>query len=165
MVSLTPMNKQNILISACLVGNPVRYNGTDLLMEHPLLKTWKEQGCLFSICPEVSGGMSIPRAPAEIVSLDSIRVVDINQQDVTEQFLQGAQKTLEFALKNNCHIAIMTENSPSCGSRMIYDGRFAGVKKKGVGITTALLQENGIRVFNQHQISEAHLFLLEAQAE
>lgn len=161
------MNKQNILISACLLGKPVRYNGTDLLIEHPLLKLWQQEGRLLSICPEVSGGMTIPRAPAEIVTStktsDIIRVIDINHQNVTRAFLQGAQITLEFALKNNCCVAIMTESSPSCGSSTVYDGSFTGIKRNGEGITTALLQKNGIAVFNQHQLSEVQSLLLEAQ--
>lgn len=153
------MNQTNILISACLLGQPVRYNGTDLLQEHPRIKIWQQQKRLISICPEVAGGMSTPRAPAEIVSLKPIKVVDYNQHDVSAEFTQGAHKALEMALNNNCIIAILTENSPSCGSNHIYDGSFSGIKKKGVGITTKLLEQNNIRVFSQNQIDEANLFL------
>lgn len=154
-------NKPNILISACLLGNPVRYDGTYLLIDHPLLKTWQEEGRLISICPEVAGGMSTPRAPAEIISSDTLKVINCNDQDVTEEFLTGAQKALEVALKNNCRIAIMTESSPSCGSSTIYDGSFSGIKTDGIGVTTALLEQNGIRVFNQYQLNDVNLFLSE----
>lgn len=154
-------NKPNILISACLLGNPVRYDGSDLLIKHPLLKTWQEERRLIPICPEVAGGMSIPRAPAEIVKDNTLKVIDCNDKDVTKAFLLGAKTTLELALKNNCSVAIMTESSPSCGSSTIYDGSFSGVKKNGIGVTTALLEKNGIRVFSQHQLKHVEFFLLE----
>jgi len=153
------MNKPNILISACLLGNPVRYDGSDLFIDHPLLKAWQEEGRLISICPEVAGGLSTPRAPAEIVPSDTLKIIDSNDLDVSKEFIAGAQKTLELALKNNCAIAIMTESSPSCGSNTIYDGSFSGTKKDGVGVTTALLEKNGIQVFNQHQLDKAISYL------
>jgi len=128
----------NILISACLLGNPVRYNGTDLLIEHPLIKKWKEQGRLISVCPEVEGGMSVPRAPAEITKGDGktvlsgkSRVIDNTGEDVTNAFIKGALKTLKVALDNDCVAAILTEHSPSCGSNMVYDGSFSKTKREG----------------------------------
>ena len=141
------------------MGNPVRYNGTDLQLTHPIIETWQHQGRLIPVCPEVSGGMSTPRAAAEIVSSKPYMVMDSNNNDVTEAFTLGANNTLKLALENNCVIAIMTESSPSCGSSTIYDGSFSGIKKGGAGITTTLLEKNGIRVFSQFQIEEATLFL------
>ena len=154
------IRKHNILISACLLGSPVRYNGTDLLIEHPLLKAWQLQGRLFSICPEVTGGLTIPRAPAETTRNETLEVIDCNHQDVTKAFVLGAQKTLEYATEKGCSVAIMTENSPSCGSSIIYDGSFSGTKIVGVGITTALLEKNSIRVFNQYQLNELQAYLI-----
>ena len=151
------MQSTKILISACLLGDPVRYNGTDLLIDHPLLKQWQQQKRLISICPEVSGGMPVPRAPAEIQNGDGYlvlnhkaRVLDSQQDDVTQAFMRGANKTLELALKHDCKIAILTERSPSCGSQNIYDGTFSNNRIKGMGVTAALLTQHGIRVFNQH---------------
>ncbi len=158
--------QQNILISACLLGSPVRYNGTDLLIDHPLLKQWEKEGRLISLCPEVAGGMPTPRAPAEItggngesVLLKNAHVIDSQGEDVTNQFILGANKALEFAQKNNCVAAILTERSPSCGSSIIYDGSFSGVRKTGMGVTTALLEQNGIRVFNQDQLDELKSYI------
>ncbi len=158
--------KQNILISACLLGNPVRYNGTDLLLDHPLIKKWELEGRLISICPEVAGGLPTPRAPAEIVNGGGGSVLSkksnvINKQgeDVSDAFILGAHEALTLAKENNCHAAILTERSPSCGSNIIYDGSFSNIKKKGVGVTSALLEQNGIKVFNQNQLEalKAHL--------
>ncbi len=150
---------QNILISACLLGSPVRYNGTDLLVNHPLLKAWQQQGRLFPICPEVTGGLPTPRAPAEIIGREPIEVVNCHRQDVTQAFILGAKKTLAFAIRNSCSTAILTENSPSCGSHIIYDGSFSGTKVEGIGITTELLEQNNIRVFNQYQLTELQEYL------
>lgn len=159
-------SKQNILISACLLGSPVRYNGTDLLIEHSLLKKWQQQGRLISICPEVAGGMSVPRAPAEIKSgngknvLDGkSKVIDVDGNDVTKEFVRGALQALKTALDHDCVAAILTEHSPSCASNMIYDGSFSKKKILGVGVTTSLLEQNHIPVFNQEQLEELEKYL------
>ena len=158
--------KMKILISACLLGNPVRYNATDLFLEHPLLKQWEQEGRLISICPEVAGGLPVPRAPAEITSGDGVavlqlqsKVLDTQQQDVTDAFIKGAQQALLLAQQHHCVAAILTEGSPSCGSQQIYDGSFSATKKTGVGVTTALLEENNIKVFNQYQLEQLEDYL------
>ncbi len=159
-------HKQKILISACLMGEKVRYNGTDLLIEHPLLKQWHRNGRLVSVCPEVTGGLSTPRAPAEIINgngetvlSQQTTVVNNIGEDVTQAFILGAQKTLQIAKENHCIVAILTERSPSCGSNMIYDGSFSGQRIKGMGVTSALLEQHNIRVFNQEQIEQLALYL------
>jgi uncharacterized protein YbbK (DUF523 family) len=150
----------NILISACLLGEKVRYDGTDSLLDHALIKKWQTEGRLIPICPEVAGGLPVPRAPSEIVSHGAtVQIINTENKDVTEQFIQGAQAALQQAQKHHCIAAILTENSPSCGSQSIYDGRFSGTKKQGVGITTALLRKNGVAVFNQYQLAALKRFL------
>ncbi|MCF6189017.1 MAG: DUF523 domain-containing protein [Cocleimonas sp.] len=162
-----PTQPQNILISACLLGNPVRYDGTDLLIDHPLLQQWKKEGRLISICPEVAGGLSTPRAPAEIVGkngasvlLSDTQVINNVGEDVTKAFVFGANKALQLAKANHCIAAVLTERSPSCGSNLIYDGSFSGARKSGMGVTTALLEKNGIRVFNQYQLEKLQRYLI-----
>ena len=159
--------KMNILISACLLGNPVRYNATDLLLTHPLIKKWQSEDRLISICPEVAGGLPVPRSPAEITSGDGLsvlqqqsKVCDKNNTDVSEAFVNGAHQALTLAQQNSCVAAILTEGSPSCGSQQIYDGSFSSTKKTGVGVTTALLEQNNIKVFNQYQLELLEAFLL-----
>jgi uncharacterized protein YbbK (DUF523 family) len=158
---MTKETQGNILVSACLLGNPVRYNSTDLLIEHPLFQKWQAENRLISICPEVAGGMSVPRAPAEIQKGDGksvlggkSRVLDKQGTDVTNAFIRGALQALKMALDNNCVAAILTEHSPSCGSNMIYDGTFSRKKINGVGVTTSLLEQNQIPVFNQEQLED-----------
>lgn len=151
--------QQKILISACLLGSKVRYNSTDLLIKHPLIKKWQQEGRLVPICPEVAGGMSIPRAPAEIINgtgqqviTGKAQVINNIQQNVTKEFILGAQEALKLAKENNCIAAIFTERSPSCGSSQIYDGSFLGKRIEGVGVTSALLIQHKIKVFNQHEL-------------
>jgi len=154
------MTQPLVLISACLLGEKVRYDGGDLLIEHPILKNWLKQALLISVCPEVSGGLPIPRLTAEIqmTNNDSIKVVNIKGADVTAKFSNGARRALQLCQHNNIKIAILTENSPSCGSSNIYDGSFQGNKIVGEGVTAKLLRENNIRIFNQYQIEEAFNF-------
>jgi len=152
----------HILISSCLLGEAVRYNGSHARIDHPLLTRWQAEGRLVSFCPEVSAGLSIPRPPAEIVNGDgasvlenTARVYDNTGKDITRFLLTGAQKALSLARDKDIRIAIFMKKSPSCGSGAIYDGTFNGILHQGVGVTTALLMQNGIRVFNPNQIEQA----------
>ena len=161
-----PDKQPNILISACLLGNPVRYDGTDLFIDHPLIKKWLDQERLIAVCPEVEGGMPVPRAPAEIIKGDGksvlggkSRVMDSEGKDVTTAFIKGALKTLKMALDNECVAAILTEHSPSCGSNRVYDGTFTKTKRDGVGVTTSMLEQNHIPVFNQEQLEDLQAYL------
>lgn len=164
---MTNSNEQpNILISACLLGSPVRYDGTDLFIDHPLIKKWLDQDRLIAVCPEVEGGMSVPRAAAEIINGDGksvlggkSRVIDSEGEDVTNSFIKGALKTLKMALDNDCVAAILTEHSPSCGSNRVYDGTFTKIKRDGVGVTTSMLEQNHIPVFNQEQLEDLQAYL------
>ncbi len=147
-----------ILISACLLGEKVRYDAKDLLLEDEIISQWVKRGALISICPEIAGGLKTPRPPAEIQHLPdkSIKVISISNQDVTESFLIGAKLALNTCQQQNIQMAILTEGSPSCGSSLINDGHFSKNKISGEGITTRLLRQNGIKVFNQHQLSQAN---------
>ncbi len=163
---MTENTQANILVSACLLGSAVRYNGTDLLIDHPLMKKWQAENRLVSICPEVAGGMSVPRAPAEIQNGDGksvlggkSKVLDNEGNDVTNAFIRGALQALKTALDNDCVAAILTEHSPSCGSNMVYDGSFTKKKIAGVGVTTSLLEQNHIPVFNQQQLEDLQIYL------
>ncbi|CAG2157409.1 unnamed protein product [Oppiella nova] len=61
------------LISACLVGENVRYDAKNCL-QHKLKQLLDKQQAVV-ICPEVSGGLSTPRQPAEIVGGDGYQVL------------------------------------------------------------------------------------------
>jgi uncharacterized protein YbbK (DUF523 family) len=158
--------KSKILVSACLLGNKVRYDANDVPTTSDLLDKWNAEGRLVSFCPEVAGGLSVPRLPAEIQSDDgnavldgTAKVLDNQGNDVSENFINGAKKALEAANSNNVKVAILKSKSPSCGSSFIYDGTFSSVQKVGQGVTTALLERNGIKVFSDLEIEKAGEYL------
>lgn len=153
------MNQSNykILISACLLGERVRYDAKQKKLRHPIVEKWLEEEILLPICPEVSGGLSTPRPAAEIQANGKIQTGQ--NEDVTLAFKQGAERTLALALLHQIKIAVLTERSPSCGSSEIYDGSFSRNIIDGQGMTTQLLRENGIFVFNQFQLEEVQAML------
>ena len=157
---------KKILVSACLVGRPVRYDGAAATLQDDILDRWVREGRAVIVCPEVSGGLSTPRDPAEIVGgtgddvLDgTARVVTDRGVDVTAQFVHGAEVALALAQKSSAVAALLQERSPSCGSKTIYDGTFSKNKIDGRGVTASLLERHGIRVFRATDIVDADLFL------
>ncbi|NRP71412.1 hypothetical protein ILFOPFJJ_02298 [Ensifer psoraleae] len=149
-----------ILVSACLMGHAVRYDGASKPLSHPAIDRWREEGRLVTICPEMSAGMPVPRPPAEIehgqVGADVLsgkaRVVERTGRDVTDEFVQAAENALALALDTGCRFALLIDGSPSCGSGFIYDGRFSGARHPGMGVTAALLRQNGIEVYSDSEI-------------
>jgi len=147
---------ERIFISACFLGENVKYNGghQQLLKASLFYKTiakWKKEGRLISGCPECLGGLSVPRDPAEIQQ-DDQRIITIKSTDVTDDFYRGALKTLDICLDNNIKFALLKESSPSCGSHHIYDGTFTHTKIVGKGVTTQLLEKHHINVFSENTI-------------
>lgn len=143
-----------ILVSACLAGFKVRYDGRHCL--DPEIRTLIEEEQAVSICPEVMGGLSTPRPPAEIMNGSGedvlsghIRIVTTDGQDVTDIYIKGAVKALDQAKTLGVTVAVLKENSPSCGTSMIYDGTFNGKKAAGEGVTAALFKRHGIRVLSE----------------
>ncbi|MDM1759013.1 MULTISPECIES: DUF523 domain-containing protein [Acinetobacter] len=144
------------LISACLIGENVRYDAKNCLQQQ--LKQLIEQQKAVYICPEVTGGLSIPRLAAEIQGGDGVdvwtgkaKVITLAGQDVSAEFIQGAKATLALAQQHQVTHVILKSNSPSCGSTLIYDGSFTGQKIQGVGVTTALLQQHGFVVMTENE--------------
>lgn len=149
-----------VIVSACLLGSPVRYNGTDKKTDHPILQRWIEEGRVVSVCPEVMGGLGTPRPPAEIVCIDGLRRVRANTgRDVTAEFDRGAAAALEQAIRQGARLAILKEGSPSCGTTYVYDGTFTGTRVTGEGVTAAVLRKRGIRVFSENELEAAARYL------
>ncbi|WP_340161485.1 DUF523 domain-containing protein [uncultured Hoeflea sp.] len=151
-----------ILVSACLLGSPVRYNGSDRLVEHSLIALWREQGRIVPLCPEVAAGFPTPRPPAEIepgllgddVLAGKARIFEDTGEDVTGTFRLGAEIALKTALSQGCRFALLTDGSPSCGTSFVYSGRFDGVARAGSGVVAEILSQNGIEVFSESRIGE-----------
>lgn len=137
----------NILISACLLGMPCRYDGNDNYTEKVL--ALGEYHNLIPVCPEQMGGLPTPRTPAERVGKF---VLTRDGEDVTDEYRRGAEFALKMAQDNDCSAAVLKERSPSCGSGKIYDGSFSGTLTDGWGVTAELLLQNGISVYGESEI-------------
>ena len=161
-----------VLVSGCLLGEPVRYHGGNATCPNDILDRWKREGRLVSVCAEVAGGLPVPRPPAEIVGGDGHAVLkkeayvgDGVGADVTEAFLRGAQATLEAAIAGGARLAVLKDGSPSCATTYIHDGSFRGQRAPGQGVATAMLSQAGIRVFSEGQMEDAAAYLLTLESE
>lgn len=139
-------------ISSCLVGMNCTYNGSNHYIQ--VLQELYAKGEAIVVCPEVLGGLKIPRDPAEIQSRNPLLIQTNKGQDVTHEYCKGAEKALKILMDNHVEVAVLKFRSPSCGSDGVYDGHFSHTLIEGQGIFAQLLEENGIKVFNEKQISE-----------
>lgn len=139
----------NILVSACLLGIPCRYDGKSVPC--PQAMALAKEHTLIPVCPEIYGGLPTPRPPAERIA-DQVK----NQQgeDVTQLYLRGAQAAADLAMLCGCTVAILKQNSPSCGSKTIYDGTFQGRLIAGEGICAAALRERGLLVLGEEEMEQ-----------
>jgi len=150
-----------VLVSRCLLGHRVRYDG-GASGPYAQLAQWQDEGRVIALCPEVAGGLPTPRAAAEIpggqgveVLAGKASVITTEGEDVTEAFVSGAQQALALVERHGIRIAILKANSPSCGNRLSYDGSFSGTKVEGQGVTAALLTRAGVQVFSELELEEA----------
>lgn len=139
-------NQMKILVSACLLGFPCRYDGKRCPSEAVIRLA--ERHILIPVCPEQSGGLPTPRIPSEI---RGDRVINREGKDVTGAFRTGALIALETAELNEINTAVLKSKSPSCGCGMIYDGSFRGILTEGDGVCASLLKQNGISVYDESQ--------------
>ena len=146
--------RPNILVSACLVGVHCRYNEKGVMDQKVM--GLMERANLIPVCPELFGGLSTPREPAE---RSEDKVMTITGQDVTREYEKGARETLELARVYGCRCAVLKERSPSCGSGMIYDGTYSGNLIKGDGVTAELLKKEGIQVIGESEAAYVYDFI------
>lgn len=152
-----------ILVSACLIGQKVRFDAKDCLQSHPAFQQWIREGKVVAICPEMAGGLPTPRPPSEIEPGKNAQdvlnrkgaVLSIQGEDVSGEYIRGAEKALDLAKKNNIRVAILKARSPSCGSKQVYDGTHSKSLVDGMGVTAKLLSDNGIAVFDETEIDLA----------
>lgn len=143
---------QKILISACLLGKNVAYNGgNNDIREHPFIQKLLKADALVSVCPEVDGGLPTPRVPVELIDG---KAINQDGEDKTHYFEKGAQNALQVCKKYNIKYAILKFRSPSCGSGIIYDGTFSHTFTKGDGMAAKLLKEHGVEVFSEKDLDK-----------
>lgn len=140
---------EKILISACLIGDKTRYDGKDNYVSsiEELLNNYE----LVPFCPEVEGGLKTPRDPSE---RKKDRVINNKGIDVTKNFVDGAEKALNICKYLGIRKAILKEDSPSCGTHKIYNGRFENKLIIGQGVTAELLKRNNIEVYSEEEIDK-----------
>lgn len=135
-----------ILVSACLLGTPCRYDGQSRPHEGVLALMGRHT--LIPVCGEIMGGLPTPRASAE---RRGDAVVTREGTDVTAQFRRGAEEVLRLCRLYGATAAILKERSPSCGSGLIYDGTFTGALTSGWGVTAELLRRSGVTVYGESE--------------
>lgn len=159
-----------VLISACLLGQPVRYDGRandkHLRKMATILHDWQQRGLIVPVCPELAGGLPVPRPAAEIIAADGTAVLAGTAQvqtgsgeDVSAAFIVGARQALALAQGHGAIAALLAARSPSCGSGEIYDGSFSGRLRPGMGVTAALLEQHGIRCFSPERFAALQEYL------
>ena len=154
-----------VVVSACLLGSPVRHDARDKKCDNAILQRWIDEGRVVSACPEMLGGLGTPRPPAEITIVDGARRVFTREgRDVTGAFEDGARATAAEAASHDVRIAILKSGSPSCGSSFVYDGTFTKTRVAGEGVTTALLREQGIAVFSEDELEAANALIERMEA-
>lgn len=149
----------NVLVSMCLLGTHCRYNGERKEDAGVLSLLQKEGLTLIPVCSEQLGGLPTPRHPSE---QQGDKVFDKSGAEQTEAFENGAKEVLRLAKLYGCTAAILKERSPSCGSNIVYDGTFQGVRIPGDGVCAGLLKKSGIRVFGESEL-EAFLDYVEEE--
>lgn len=145
------------IVSACLAGLNVRYNGKSKPNEKVIRMVLK--GEAVAVCPEQLGGLPTPRAPLEIrggtgddVLRKKAKVFNCEGEDKTRELVRGAKETLKIAKERGVKEAVFAARSPSCGCGRIYDGSFSGRLHNGDGVTTALLKRNGVKVITEEEL-------------
>ena len=142
---------RKILVSACLLGICCRYDGRGNPDDAVLSLLNRDDITLIPVCPEQLGGLSTPRIPSE---RRGEPVVNRAGEDVTSQFIRGAEEALRIAKLYGCQVAVLKERSPSCGCGAIYDGSFTGTLVSGDGVTAELLQQHHILILGESRIDD-----------
>jgi len=140
---------ETLLISACLLGRPCRYDGASKPLPEQQLASLRERFTLVPVCPETAGGLPTPRIPSE---RNGERVVNREGRDVTAEYRRGAEYTRTLAREKGCRQALLKERSPACGCGEIYDGTFTARLVPGNGVAAEALLKEGIQVYGESQI-------------
>ena len=143
---------EKLLISACLLGISSRYDGkSKRAIDDSTVKALSERYELVPFCPEIYGGLSTPRIPAERVGDEYFNKDGVC---VTENYIRGAKEALALSKLLGIKKALLKARSPSCGKGRIYDGSFSGTLTDGNGAAAELLMRDGIEVFTEEEIDK-----------
>ena len=135
-----------LLISACLLGEPCRYDGASRPLPDEKLDKLLRDHTLIPVCPEQLGGLPTPRTPSE---RQGERVIMRDGKDVTAEYDRGARLTCAIAAQTCAEAALLKARSPSCGCGAVYDGSFTGTLVPGDGVTAEQLKARGLPVYTE----------------
>lgn len=143
-----------VVVSACLLGENCKYSGGNNRCERLLSELAKHPDIeVIPVCPEVAGGLSTPRPPAEIVDGEVI-----NNQGVSVDAEYRAGVAAEIARlapaieAGDLAAAVLQSRSPSCGVHQVYDGTFTGRLVNGRGLFAEALANAGVRLIDVSDI-------------
>ena len=142
-----------IMVSACLLGENCKYSGGNNRSEE-LLRLLSGH-TVIPVCPEVLGGLPVPRVPAEIVNGT---VLNRDGVSVDAAFRRGAEKALALAKAEQPDRIVLQSRSPSCGVNQVYDGTFSGTLVRGQGIFAEMASEAGFRVLDVEEVLSVSAF-------
>lgn len=138
-----------IAVSACLLGHNCKYNGGNNRSQSVL--DYIKGHEVIAVCPEVAGGLSVPRSPVE---LQNGKAINADGKDVTAFFRRGVEKTMAKLTEEAVALAILQPRSPSCGCKQIYDGTFSKVLIDGKGMFAQALADAGIPTMDGNDVPE-----------
>ncbi len=157
-----------LLVSRCLSGAKCRYNGEgkpNRAVQEFLAGLCEGRDYVF-ICPETAGGLPIPRLPGEIaggkaadVWAGRAKVQNPAGEDYTAAFIKGAELACQTAAKLRADAALLKEKSPSCGVRLVHDGKFDGTTIAGKGVAAYALARQNVRLFSENELAELKEYL------
>lgn len=128
---------EKVLVSACLAGTACRYDGRS--NADARVQALMAAGRAVIVCPEVAGGLKIPRVPAEIrVAGAKRKVYNKQNRDVTAAYERGAARAVAQAR--------------ACGCGEVYDGTFARRLTAGNGIAAQALMDAGVIVITEETL-------------
>jgi uncharacterized protein YbbK (DUF523 family) len=143
-----PPKKRVILVSACLLGEPCRYDGRSKPCREVI--ALGQRYTLVPVCPEQAGGLPTPREPSEIQPGGGVR--SVSGRNVSFEYMRGASVCLRTMRESGALLAVLKARSPACGSGAVYDGSFSGTLTEGDGIFAGLLKKRGFPVLTEEEI-------------
>jgi uncharacterized protein YbbK (DUF523 family) len=148
-------------ISACLLGEEVRWNGGHKRAQF-LVDAFGPSVEWVSICPEVEAGFGTPREPMQLTRVDGgVRLLTVTTaRDVTPPIEDFIRRRLAELRADDLSGYILKSNSPSCGLERVavFDGHgIATEPGRGVFAEALIREFPTLPVEEEGRLSDPHL--------
>jgi uncharacterized protein YbbK (DUF523 family) len=129
-------------VSACILGQEVRYDGGHQL-DSFVVNELSQRAELVPICPEVEIGLGVPREVITLVQLDDgIHLVATEtRRDITDHMHAYCQQRLDQLEAENLSGFILMQKSPSCGKQNVKVWHGEEFAREGVGLFAEALMK------------------------